>query len=528
MTRTLACVWLLLFVLAPSARVDAQPQERTLVVPFENVKRDGTIFWLTEAAAMLLTDDLKALGANAIDRPERQQAFERLQVPPVVTLTDATVIRVGQIVGATRVVVGSLQRDGDILVIRARSIALETGRMQLDVTERGPLAELFATFGRIARRLVPASQKSIDEIERLHPPVAVFEDFIKGLLAETPATAVSYLNAALQRQPSFDRARLALWDVYAEEGDYERALKAVQPVADGAPDARRARFLAGLAQLNLEQYADAFATFKALADARPTATVVNNLGVVQLRRGSTPQTGAPTFYFNKAVEQDPTDPDYTFNLGYAYWMDRDPQAAIYWLRESVRRNPADGDAHVVLAAALASAGRETEAARERELAHRLSSAYERAETVPRGLERVKNEVELPHSAIETRLATSEQRSQEELAQFHLERAERLFQQEHDREAVSELNRALYLSPYHAEAHLLLGRIHLRNSRVAEAIEAFKISLWSSETATAHVALGEALRQRNELAAAQAEADRALALDPASEEAKQLVARLKQP
>jgi tetratricopeptide (TPR) repeat protein len=532
--RPIWCV-VAFFVAGSATAAVAQPTERTLVVPFDNVKRDGTIFWLTEAAAVLLTDDLTALGANAIDRQERQQAFERLQVPPVVTLTGATVIRVGQIVGATRVVVGSLQREGDTLVVRARSIALDTGRIQVDVTERGPLPELFGTFERIARQLVPSARRSTEELERLHPPVAVFEDFIKGLLAETPATAVSYLNAALQRQPTFDRAKLALWDVYADEGDHQRALAAVQRVGADSPLARRAQFLAGLSQVNLEKYSDAFATFKALADARPTPTVLNNLGVVQLRRGSTPQTGLPTFYFNKAVEQDPTDPDYTFNLGYAYWMDRDPQAAIYWLRESVRRNPADGDAHFVLAAALASAGHASEAARERELAHRLSSAYELREKkkrggdiVPRGLERIKHEVELPHTAIETRLASSEQRSQEELAQFHLERAGRLFQQENDRDAAIELNHALYLSPYLADAHLMLGRIHLRNGRVVEAIEAFKISLWSTETATTHAALGEALRQNRDLAGARAEADRALALDPECAEAKQLLARLNQP
>lgn len=534
MSRRLWCVAALVAFIGTTA-AQAQSPERTLVVPFDNVKRDGTIFWLTEAAAVLLTDDLTALGANAIDRQERQQAFERLQVPPVVTLTDATVIRVGQIVGATRIVVGSLQLDDDILVVRARSIALETGRIQVDVTERGPLPELFGTFERIARRLVPSAQQTSEEVERLHPPVAVFEDFIKGLLAETPATAISYLNAALQRQPSFDRAKLALWDVYAEEGDHARALAAVQLVDGGSPLARRAQFLAGLSQINLEKYVDAFATFKALADARPTATVLNNLGVVQLRRGATPQTGLATFYFNKAVQQDPSDPDYTFNLGYAYWMDRDPQAAIYWLRESVRRNAADGDAHFVLAAALAFAGHASEAARERELARRLSSAYERREkkarggdVVPRGLERVKHEVELPHTAIDTRLTSSEQRSQDELAQFHLDRAGRLFQQENDRDAVIELNHALYLSPYLADAHLMLGRIHLRNGRVVDAIEAFKISLWSNETATAHAALGEALRQNKDLAGARAEADRALVLDPGSAEAKQLLARLNQP
>src|SRR5439155_1038635 len=90
----------------------------------------------------------------------------------------------------------------------------------------------------------------------------------------------------------------------------------------------------------------------------------------------TPQTGVATYYFHKAAESDPDDPDYFFNLGYGYWQDRDTQAAIYWLREAVRRNPADGDAHFVLGASLAAAGRSGEAAREKELARRLSSTYE--------------------------------------------------------------------------------------------------------------------------------------------------------
>src|SRR6185369_7536006 len=113
---------------------------------------------------------------SAITRIERRQAFERLQVPPASVLTDATVIRIGQLVGASQVIVGSLLMENDALVVRARSIALDTGRVRADVTERGPLPELFATFERIARRLAPASAKTTAEIERNHPPLAVFED----------------------------------------------------------------------------------------------------------------------------------------------------------------------------------------------------------------------------------------------------------------------------------------------------------------------------------------------------------------
>jgi tetratricopeptide (TPR) repeat protein len=135
-------------------------------------------------------------------------------------------------------------------------------------------------------------------------------------------------------------------------------------------------------------------------------------------------------------------------------------------------------------------------------------------------------VALPHaSQLGARLASSEQRSNEELARFYLERGQRLFQQENDRDAIVELQHAIYLSPYFADAHLLLGRARLRTGRVHEAIDAFKIGLWSAETAEAHAALGEAYRQAKDPAAARAEAERALALDPASADARQLLARL---
>jgi tetratricopeptide (TPR) repeat protein len=529
MILTYGAVLLALSAQAPAATAAEPSDRRILVMPFENVTRNSKIFWLGEAAAVVLADDLNALGADAITREERRHAFERLQVPPAAALTDATVIRIGQLVGASAVVVGTLELDSETLVVRARSIALEAGRVQSSVVERGPMQELFAIFDRVARQIAPGSPK---DIARQHPPLPVFEDYVKGLLAETPPTAIGYLTSALTREPTFDRARLALWDVYEEQGDHQRALEAVQHVTPESPLARRAQFLAALAHLNLKHYEDAFSAFKALADAHPTATVFNDLGVVQLRRGATtPQTGQPTYYFNKAAELDSEDSDYFFNLGYAYWIARDTQAAIYWLREAVRRNPADGDAHFVLGAALSAAGNVAEAAREKELARRLSSTYEQwekrpaAEAVPRGLERVTSDVELPHARrIATTLASAGQRDQKELARFYLDRGQRLFEQENDREAAMELNRALYLSPYEAEAHLLLGRIHLRNGRVRDAIDALKISVWSAETAQAHLVLGEAYLQAKNRAAARSEAERALALEPGSADAKRLLER----
>ena len=101
----------------------------------------------------------------------------------------------------------------------------------------------------------------------------------------------------------------------------------------------------------------------------------------------------------------------------------------------------------------------------------------------------------------------------------------MFEREEDREAIAELRRAVYLSPYEAQAHLLLARIHLRNGRTAEAVNALKISIWSEETAAARLALAEAYIKLQNTAAARTELQRVLAMDPASAEAKRLLSTI---
>ena len=124
------------------------------------------------------------------------------------------------------------------------------------------------------------------------------------------------------------------------------------------------------------------------------------------------------------------------------------------------------------------------------------------------------------------VGTSAQRDQRDLAAFHLERGRRLFDREQDTEAMAELRRVVYLSPYEAQAHLLMGRIYLRAGRPRDAVDALKISIWSSDTAGAHVALAEAYLKTGNAKGARTEIDRALVMDPASSEAKRVLAQIK--
>jgi predicted Zn-dependent protease len=422
--------------------------------------------------------------------------------------------------------------EGDRLTVSARVVRLDTARLLPDVSASGPFSDLFAVFGGLAEQIAGTSSPATLSSARFAPTPQVFELYVKGLVADTPATALAFLEQALKAAPRFDRLRIAISDLQSEAGEHARALEVVSAITKESMWYREGRFRRALSLMELKRVDQALVTLREMQADEPSAPVANAIGVAELRRGGAYQPGRATYYFSQASELDPGDGDLFFNLGYAYWLDKDAKAAIYWLREAVRRDPADGDAHFILGVALQQTGAAAEAARERELAERLSSKYKGwqakaagGDPVPRGLERLHEELTPARARLDSAITSAGQRDQEKLAGFHLDAGRRAFERDADREAIAELRRALYLSPYLAEAHLLLGRLYLRGGRAADAVQALKISLWSEATVPAHLALAEAYLQVQDQAAARVEVERALALDPASVDAQAFKARL---
>jgi tetratricopeptide (TPR) repeat protein len=521
--------------LYPSAGAQgAKARPSVIVVPFNSEERDPRGYWLREASAVILTDDFAFLGVSAMSRDERLRAFESLRVPATARLSHATVIRVGQVVGAMRVVVGSCTIAGDALTVRARSILLDTGQMSAEIVESGPLANLFDVYQRVARRLADTMPRGETAEAVARPPVAAFEQYIKGLLAEAPAMKLSFLREALRLSPSLERARIAMWAVYNELGEHQNALAAVRQVPATHALARDAAFLASVSLIQLARYQESFDALTELNRGALDGSLLNNLGIVQLRRPPVGATGRRAVsYFSDAIAVEGGDSDLLFNLGYAYWADRDLPNAIQALREAVRRRPTDDAAHYVLGVALQMSGSAGEGARERELARRLSSEYGEWEktqpppnTVPKGLERMRTELAVPaFRRVETEIVAAGQRNQQELAAFHVDAGRRAYLTERDDEAIASFRRAVYLSPYDAEAHLLLGRVYLRGGRQQEAIDEFTISVWSRDTVAARLSLAEAYLQSQNATGARSELQVVLSREPSNAEARRLLARL---
>src|SRR5579862_7894201 len=142
-------------------------------------------FWLGEATALLLTERLDRLGAGVLSRDERVAGFDRLQLAMSPTLTRATMIRVGEFLGATHLVFGTIE-VGDTLSLTARVVRLSDGLELPAVTDRGAAADVFALCTRVGDRVGKTVGGSLLDPPRKSdapPSLEVFQNYIKGLMA---------------------------------------------------------------------------------------------------------------------------------------------------------------------------------------------------------------------------------------------------------------------------------------------------------------------------------------------------------
>ena len=111
------------------------------------------------------------------------------------------------------------------------------------------------------------------------------------------------------------------------------------------PLAGEANFLLGMSEFYRGNFDKAFAAFSYLATRMPLTEVYNNLGVVEARRG---RRASAVEYFTKAVNADPNDADYRFNLAVALFKNGDSAAAARQLKDELQQRPNDGEAKTLL------------------------------------------------------------------------------------------------------------------------------------------------------------------------------------
>ncbi len=358
MQRAFLIAFLAVFSLAV-ARADT-----VAVLPFFNDSSQEHLDWVGESIAQTIQEALGAEGLLVLEREDRQEAYRRLSLRPNAHLTHASVIKVAESLDATDVVYGNFDftppaagsPDGarGTLHLTARVTNMVRMRAGPEFFESGPLDDLAALQAHLAwqvlRYLAPRTTPPAEQFLKQRPSVRLdaMENYTRGLLAASPEQKHRYFTQAVRLDEGFPEPRFQLGRLYWKQNEYRLAAQWFARLKPSDSRYFEAMFLLGLCRYYLGDYDGAGQSFSAVAASVPLNEVFNNLGAAEYRRN----LPAAVENFRKALEGDPNDPDYHFNLGLALWKSGKFAEAAQSFRNVLDRDPEDDEAMVLLGRCL--------------------------------------------------------------------------------------------------------------------------------------------------------------------------------
>ena len=486
-----------------------------VVVPFENQSQSPGLEWIGEAFPEILEERVNSPTLYVIPREDRTRAYDRVGIPNGIHPTRATLYRMAEQMDVDYLVLGTYSFDGRTFTTTAQVLDLGHTRLLPAVSESGPLQQLIdvqtALAWDVMRLLRPDLPMTREAFRDLAPPVRLdaFENYVRGIIAPDASEQINRFREAVRLNPQYAEALLHLGLAYFRGRQYDAAAAWLAKVPAGDPHASQANFYLGLAACAQGDYERADAAFNFVAARLPLTEVYNNLGVVAARLG---KRNAAEF-FQKAIDADPNDADYHFNLAVTLYRAGDLAGASRHLRQALSLKPGDSDAKAVQEAISAEASAKAE---RRPLTagklplERLRRNYDESSFRQLAL--------LIDATAEQRLAKADARTH---AKYHAERGHELLGQGFVTEADREFREAESLDASNATAHSGLARVLELNGDAAgarlEADEALRLQ----QSAEALLVLARLNLRDNRAEQAAENVSQALRLEPANAQAQAL-------
>ncbi len=485
--------------------------ELLLALPFENTGAAGSLDWIGAAFPEILNQRFASAGFLPIGRKDRLYALEHLGLPPDFAPTRAGTLRLAQTLDADSVIFGTYQVDGTRITATARVLDVTNLRESAPLTESAELSRLpdviNALAWRITRQLDPAypvaEQTFLAADAKLR--LDAFEDYIRGLVQNSPEDRVKKLRDAVQLDPTYGPAWLALGDAEFAAQNYEQAALAYGHLKRNDPNALQADFYRGLSFFYTGKYLPAEDAFAFVSTRLPLPEVVNDEGVAAARRG---KDGTP--FFQQAITSDPNNADYFFNLALAYARRNDAANAEKEAAQALKLKPDDAEIQGFLTnlrtpgylAGAGAGGASSTLPLERVKRSYDEAAFRQAAFELEQMETLRAATEAPSKRVAALLAD---------AQHYLNGGLLV-------ESEREFNRALAVDPNSADAYAGLARIRERTADRDAARQLAQRSLALRDNPGAHLVLARLALLAGQLPAAQSEVAAALRLDSKNTEA----------
>ena len=491
-----------------------------MIVPFENQSSAPGLEWIGEAFPEVLSQRLASSQLYVISREDRTYAFDHSGIPQTVLPSRATIYRIAEQMDADYVVMGSYTFDGKTFTARAQLLDMKKLHLHQSVDSSGPLTNLIDLQTMLSWQLLQQMPVHVsmtrDQFLKAFPPIRLdaFENYIRGTVATGYQQRVHYFHDALKLNPNYTQAMLQLGKTYFDNREYESAANWFARVPKTDDAAGEANFLLGMCEFYRGNFDKAFAAFNYLSTRVPLTELYNNMGVVEARRGRRPSA---VEYFSKAVNADPNDADYRFNLAVALFKNGDSTGAARQLRDELQQRPNDGEARALqdmisrgappppVSAPGAAPGNALLPSNQGHIPlERIKRNYDEA-----SYRQLQMEI---NNFAEERLATMDGSKQ---AAYHLQHGKELLAQNLREQAEAEFRAAVKAAPNNEAAHAQLAALLEKKGDVTGARNEAQTSLRLKPNADALLVLARLDLKQNQLQSASSEVDRALALEPAN-------------
>src|SRR5271165_7568257 len=322
-----------------------------MVMPFENQSSAAGLEWIGEAFPEVLSQRMTSPKLHPVSRDDRSYAFDHTGIPGTVHPSRATIYRIAEQMDTDYVVLGSYTFDGGRFSAAAQLLDMKKLHLYPVVQSSGPLTNLIDVQTVLAWELLEQMPlpppMTREQFLKASAPIRLdaFEAYIRGIMATDHAQKVRYFRNALKLNPNYTLAMMQLGKTYYDNHEYELASLWFGRIPKDDPVAGEANFLLGMSEYYRGSFDKAFSAFNFLSSRLPLTEVYNNMGVAEARRG---RRANAVEYFSKAVNADPNEADYRFNLGLALFKNGDSAGAARQLRDELQRSPSDGEAKALL------------------------------------------------------------------------------------------------------------------------------------------------------------------------------------
>ena len=342
--------------------------ETVVILPFFNLSNNPKIAWIGESIAESLHEALAGEGLTVVDRDLRQQAVQRLGFRSNAVLTRASIMRLGQIIEAGRVVWGTFEVSENTASGSKATVNITGHVIDLEARQQAPAFSVLGALDDLAelqtglawqtlRYAAPEAALAEETFRGRRPKIRVdaIESYVRGLLAADETQKHRLFAQAARLDPNYPQPCFQLGRLQWLKEDFKVAAEWFGRVTPAEPHFLEARFYLGLCRYYLADYAAAAVAFQVVAEKHPAAEVLNNLAAAQARLDS-PQA---LENFRKALAANQGDPDYHFNLGFTLWRRGDFEAAADRFRAALDRASDDEEATVFLGRCIKRTGPRT-------------------------------------------------------------------------------------------------------------------------------------------------------------------------